>query len=700
MNYALNELLDIPTVQALLNSLDEINKLPSAILDTEGIILTATSWQDICTKFHRINHNTAKKCTESDTHIEVRVVESVSPVIYRCPMGMIDSATPIIVEGKHLGNVFIGQIFMEQPDEAYFIEQARQYGFNESNYLEAVRKAPQCSEEQLRKNLTFIGSLVQILAEQGLQSKRQQESALALKENEKKLKVIFDTSEAGIIVVSPLGIITFANRRMAEMFGMALKKLVGTHYIDHLHESEKNAGGQCMRQINNGEVKSIELIRHYIRKDGTDFWGNLTGTRFENVDGTMRDQIIVISDITERKQAEEEKRLLEEQLQQAQKMESLGVLAGGIAHDFNNILAIIMGNCSLARIKPGETEKHLSIIETAVERAAGLCRQMMAYAGKAPFDQSKVNLVVLVNQMVNILKSTIPQNVAINFDCSANIPLILGDENQLSQIVMNLIINASEAIGEAQGEISVSLTTTIISIDQPELDYLGKAIQPNCYACLEVTDNGNGMDDEAIKRIFEPFFTTKFVGRGLGMSAVLGIITAHKGALQLQSQTGQGSTFKVFLPIEPTASTGDMPLILTAPAATQLKSCTILLVEDDEQVRMAARAMLQKMGFTIIEASNGKEALEVYQRNANDINLVITDIGMPVMDGYELFQKLKSLNPILSIIVSSGFSDTVVTSRIPRNDIAGFMSKPYRFDKMQEVLKNVVDTLLLCKLPT
>jgi len=548
MDYSLKDLLDLPTVQSLLDSLDEINKFPSAILDTEGNILTSTAWQDICVKFHRVNHDTTKKCTESDTHIEVKIGESISPVIYRCPMGLIDAASPIIVEGKHIGNVFIGQLFLEQPDESYFVEQSHQYDFDEGTYLEAVRKVPICSEEQLRLNLTFIGNLVQTLAENGLQSRRQIESESALRESEKKLKVIFDSSEAGIIVVSPLGIITFANRRMADMFGVSLHDLVGTHYIDYLHESEKQAGIECMKLITCGEKSSIELVRHYIRKDGSDLWGNLTGTRFENVDGSMRDQIIVISDISERKRAEEEKRVLELQLQQALKLESLGVLAGGIAHDFNNIMTIILGGCYLIKKNVETAPEHVLTIEKAAERAAELCRQMLAYAGKSPTVHTQVNLSELVNDTVDLLKTTVTNKVAINFSSETNIPFINGDSIQLSQIVMNLVINAAEAIEDAQGDIRISVISTEIMAGQHEIDTLGVSILPGHYACLEVTDNGCGMDDATQHRIFEPFYTTKFTGRGLGMSAILGIIKGHNGALQIISQLGQGSTFKVYFP--------------------------------------------------------------------------------------------------------------------------------------------------------
>jgi signal transduction histidine kinase/ActR/RegA family two-component response regulator len=567
MNYSLKELLDIPKLQQLLDSLYEIHSMPSAIIDMEGNILIATAWQDICTKFHRQNPDTKKMCIESDGHIQARLEEKPPHVVFRCPLGLVDSSTPIIIEGKHLGNVFAGQCFIEPSDEAYFVEQARKYGFCENDYIEALRKVPFSTMDTLHKNLTFLENLVHMLVDNGLQLKRHAEAEEAQKEEQDKLS-------------------------------------------------------------------------------------------------------------------------LEQQSQQSQKMESLGVFVDGIAHDFNNILAIIIGYCSLAEMGYEASENHIPGIEIAAERAAELCRQI---AEKTKLAQSQVNMGTLVNEMVKMLKSTINLNAVIKLDLPPELPLIKGDASQLRQIVMNLIINASEAIGEEQGEIYVSLEKTQVIEGQSEKDHLGQDIPPGWYVCMEISDNGCGMDDDTKQRIFEPFYTTKFTGRGLGLSAVLGIITAHDGVLQLISQPGQGTTFKVYLPTQ----TGNFVRDESHPEVSSSEpwqgSGTILLVEDEAQIILIANNMLTMLGFTVIEASNGKEALELYQKNAADISLVVTDMGMPVMDGFELFHELKKLNPELPIIISSGFVNTVVTSRIAREDIAGLVSKPYSFAQLREVLKSVVE---------
>jgi signal transduction histidine kinase/CheY-like chemotaxis protein len=397
-------------------------------------------------------------------------------------------------------------------------------------------------------------------------------------------------------------------------------------------------------------------------------------------------------DISERKQAEKERLQLEQQFQHAQKLESLGVLAGGIAHDFNNILQVIIGHCSLAKLKPrpGTVDTHIPEIEKAAGRAADLCRQMLAYAGKATSVSTQINMKSLVDEMVKMLKATFAKNVAIASELVTGLPTIKADASQLRQVVMNLIINAAEAIGEEQGKIGVVLTKCELLAGQLPVDHLGKSIPPGWYLRLEVSDTGCGMAGETKRRLFEPFYTTKFTGRGLGLSATLGIITAHAGALQLTSQPGHGTTFTVYLPIQnSTISDQEDPLQITPPPWQG--SGTILLAEDEIQVKLIAKILLEQLGFTVLEASNGTEALALYLTHGADIRVVMTDMGMPVMDGYALFRELKKVNPELPIIISSGFGDTAIAARIARKDIAGLVSKPYSLEVLRNVLQSVLE---------
>ena len=453
-------------------------------------------------------------------------------------------------------------------------------------------------------------------------------------------------------------------------------------------ESWERLSAALQNTRNTGIPYAIEL--ETLRLDGSSGWMWVRGMRVVDENGTTIGLRGMAQDITERKQAEKEKQTLEQQFQQSQKLESLGVLAGGIAHDFNNILAIIVGYCGMTKMDYKSVEKNIPEIEKAAERAAALCRQMLAYAGKATLTESQVNVRTLVDEMVFMLKTTIQHNVVIKPDLDTDIPFIMGDASQLRQVVMNLIINAAEAIGDAEGEIDVKLAKAEIKPEQLEKDHLGMIIPAGRYICFEVTDNGCGMDDDTRRKIFEPFYTTKFTGRGLGLSAVLGIIKAHNGAWQMESRLGHGTTFRVYLPVQPGISETEEAQPITALTEWQ-GSGTILLAEDEEQVKSIAIILLQELGFTVIDAANGKEALELYQQNAADITLVVTDMGMPVMNGYELFHKLKQLDPQLPIIISSGFGEGDISSKIPSEEIAGLINKPYRFEHLREVLRGIVE---------
>lgn len=508
---------------------------------------------------------------------------------------------------------------------------------------------------------------------------------------------IFNSLDANMAVVDRDGIIQSVNDSWREFArlnqgGDENRWGVGTGYFvaydprwgDVEHAEQAYAG---IRSVQNGELSHFEQEYPCIGPGKENSWFIM---KVLPLQGTAGSVLISHFDITESKQLTEEKMNLEQQILQTQKLESLGVLAGGVAHDFNNILTIITGHCSLAVMRPENALAHIPPIETAADRAAGLCRQMLTYAGKALYSMSRVNLAELIQDMIQMLNATISQNVRVSSELDFDVPDITADASQIRQIVMNLIINAAEAVGEAQGEVRVTLVRTAVRSVPPEKDHLGHDITPGWYARLEVSDNGCGMDKETRKRLFEPFYSTKFTGRGLGMSAVLGIVSAHKGALQLTTQPGNGTTFRVFLPV----ITGE-PLDGASPdnalPVLWQGSGTILLVEDEETILQVAQSMMEMLGLTVETARNGMEALDLFRDHPQRYRVVVTDIGMPVMDGYALFRELKKLKPELPIIISSGFGDSAVTSRINKTEIAGMINKPYRFEYLQKVMKQVLE---------
>jgi len=396
-------------------------------------------------------------------------------------------------------------------------------------------------------------------------------------------------------------------------------------------------------------------------------------------------------DISERQRAEEEKKALEQQFHHAQKLDSLGVLAGGIAHDFNNILTVILNHCFMARenlIREQEYKAVFHKIETAGNRAADLCRQMLTYAGKSPMEKMQVNLWLLVDEVVKMLQAAIKKNVTIELDLKRVVPEIKGDTGQIQQIIMNLIINAAEAIGDNNGTIRVALTRILVKVDQTETDVFGTVIQPGGYICLDVSDNGCGMDEETQKRIFEPFFTTKFTGRGLGMSAIHGIVKSHDGALQLTSTPGVGTTFKVFFPVPAASDYARTDPITTALA--EEASGTILLVEDDGTLRVMGEALLEAIGFNTLTAQNGLEALEIYRERGCEIDLILLDLVMPKLGGIETYQELRKISPTVPIIICSGYGVDSVAYFINNDLHTGFVHKPYKPEVLRDVMMRMM----------
>ena len=504
---------------------------------------------------------------------------------------------------------------------------------------------------------------------------------LELESSRARYFALYDLAPVGYLTLDARGRIQEINLAATAMLGADRSKLINRPMVQFILPDDQDVYYLYHKRTGEkGHLQGCEL--RLVRADGSSFWSRLQAS-MERDDGCW----ITLHDISDSKKAEEEKLEALLRLQQARKMESLGILVGGIAHDFNNILAIIIGHCSLARLRPGTTEKHLPAIERAAGRAAELCRLMLTYAGKSKPDMTPVNMGALLNEMVTMLKSSIRQNIAITTELPDGDLYIRGDASQVRQVVMNLIINASEAIGEAQGEIRIGLAHALIRSGQVLRDHLGNDIPVGSYARLEVADSGCGMDDETRQHIFDPFFTTKSSGSGLGLSATLGIIMAHGGALQCCSQPGSGTTFKVYLPVcaIDTADMRSQPV----PEEPWQGSGTVLLVENEELIRHAARDMLIELGFSVVEAANGSEAVRLYLEKPGDIALVVTDIGMPVMDGYATCRKLKDLDPGLPIIITSGFGDAVVTERIEGLDIAGLLSKPYSFDQLRTILQRV-----------
>jgi PAS domain S-box-containing protein len=533
-----------------------------------------------------------------------------------------------------------------------------------------IAASGRCLFDEQRRPRRFIGSLADVTARRAAEAER-----LA---SEQRYRQMIEALSEGVGVIDAVGFITFANLAYAKIFGFASPEaLVGVHIETLIFPEDQAAEREkWLRHVAAGGG-TVRGERRFRERDGREVWVSLASTPLWE-DGVCRGTLGVLSDVTQA-------RKLEAKLQQAQKLESLGVLAGGIAHDFNNLLVGVMGNAGLARSgvpKHSPALAAIDDIEAAAVRASELTRQLLAYAGKGRFVISRIDLRRLVEEMANLLATAIGKNVSLRFHCDEPLPPVEGDATQLRQVVMNLITNASDAIGEKGGV--VTLRSSTIEVDRAYLlDFLpGEELAPGRYVALEVSDTGAGMTAETRARIFDPFFTTKFVGRGLGLAAVLGIMRAHRGAIKVYSEPGRGSTFKVVLP----AAAGEadlVPAALPTPTLTT-PGTTVLVVDDEVGVRKMIRRLLEAAGYVVLLAEDGLGALEAYEQNGSRIQLVVLDVTMPRMGGEETFRRLRQLDPEVRVLLTSGYSEQEATSQFAGKGLAGFIEKPFRANVLLE----------------
>jgi PAS domain S-box-containing protein len=380
----------------------------------------------------------------------------------------------------------------------------------------------------------------------------------------------------------------------------------------------------------------------------------------------------------------------QEALRQAQKLESLGVLAGGIAHDFNNLLTAILGNLNLAQMKlaagaPADT--YLQNMESTILRAADLTRQMLAYSGKGRFVVKPLDLSRMVEEITHLLSVSISKKVTLRYELASGLPAVEADGAQIQQVIMNLVTNASEAIGDREGIITITTGTRDLDQSGVERLFVGQTLQPGRFVTLQVSDTGCGMKPEVLARIFDPFFTTKTSGRGLGLSAMLGILRGHGGGIKIYSELGKGSVFQVYL------RASEAPAQVLEVASSEQDQGfhgVVLLVDDEPDLRTSIAAMLAHLGFQVETAGDGQEALERFVPGR--FALVLMDLTMPKLDGREAFRRMKELDPAVKVILSSGYNEQDAIQQLLGHDLAGFIQKPYQVKALIEVLRKTLES--------
>lgn len=526
------------------------------------------------------------------------------------------------------------------------------------------------------------------------------------------------------------GRIVQVNEAGCRLLGLPRHEILGRVVWDFVVPEELEESRDSLIGKLAGQQPLEPLERNWIRPDGTrlvleihsnylrDDVGNIVGIRSfllditrrkraeealrkvqEGLENRIKERTLALElaneflrrEMDERRQREEEHRKLQAQVQHAQRLESLGILAGGIAHDFNNLLASIMGYASLATMDlatDSRARKSIEQVLIAAKSAADLTQQMLAYSGRGAFVLDLLNVTQLIEGVVRLLESTISKKATLRLNLAPELPPIQGDASQIRQVVMNLITNAAESLGEQSGIVHV--TTGVQWAEAGELPATepGRLLPEGRYIFIEVSDTGCGMDQETLSKIFDPFFTTKFTGRGLGLAAVLGIIRSHQGSVQVQSQPTAGTRFRVLFPAAEGLS---LPAAVEqAPEVDAWRSEGVVLVVDDQPaVRNLARMILERAGLTVLMAADGKEAVSVFTEHAAQIHAVLLDLNMPGMDGGEVFQHITQLVPEVRVVLCSGYNEQDVNTKLRGRKPDGFLRKPYHPSELVDRLRGI-----------
>lgn len=486
-----------------------------------------------------------------------------------------------------------------------------------------------------------------------------------------RFQLLIEQNIDGMVIVGSDRSIRFVNPAAEAIFGKTWVDLVGSEFGFPFLIGDTTEIDLC---ISAGKIKQVEM-------------------RVVEIDWDEESAFLAsLRDITFRKIAEEERKRIEVQMQQVQKLESLGVLAGGVAHDFNNLLMTIVAHAGLAAKKlpidsPGR--EHLLKIEQASLRGGELANQMLTYAGRGKPLIQAVHVSKLVEEMGHLLDVSISKKISLLYDLSPRLPMVNVDPAQMRQVVMNLIINASEAINDQIGTITLRTGKMLVTKDYLRECHVRGEFESDTCIFLEVVDTGVGIDPEDLEKIFDPFFTTKFAGRGLGLAALLGIVRAHSGAINVSSELGHGTAFRIILPRAP-----EIEHVQQGPSDIQEHpSCkgAILVVDDEDDVRLAAQLILEDAGYHVFSARDGKAGLELFRQYHHDLRAVLLDLTMPQMNGEELFFEIQQIRTDIPVILSSGYSEEEALKHFIGKPFNAFIQKPYQIEGLVEKIKHVIE---------
>jgi PAS domain S-box-containing protein len=502
----------------------------------------------------------------------------------------------------------------------------------------------------------------------------------ALRESEERFRKVFEEGPLGVALVAKDYRFLKVNSAFCQMVGYSEAELVQMSFADITHPDDLRVDVELAERLFKRKIPIFRLQKRYVKKDGEIIWANLTASYIPGDDGEPLHGLAMIENITEVKRTQEEALA-------RQKLESVGTLAGGIAHDFNNLLGGVhaQAELALAELDVGSScKEQLKTIREVAIRGSEIVRQLMIYAGKESEVVGRVDLSKIVEQMLALLKVSVSKHAVVIADLGQELPTVSANPAQLRQIVMNLITNASDAIGDRDGVIRVITRHATLREGVPA----SGSLSGGDYLVLEVSDTGCGMSAETQERVFDPFFTTKSAGRGLGLAVVSGIVRSLGGTIRITSKAGKGSTFRVLLPCAETVDTASIDYGSgIEDSAGPFRDAVVLVVEDEDPLRSAVVKMLRKRGFGVLEAANGSAAIDFLRAKTERIDLILLDLTIPGASSAQVVAEAAQTRPDIKVILTSAYSQEMVTAPLSAPQICGFIRKPFQLEELVKALQ-------------
>ncbi len=589
-------------------------------------------------------------------------------------------------EGGEVLNKPLTDFLTPQSQDAFnkSFDELRTSGCSGDQVLELVHKDGNVVPVRIEGRAVHDGEGLFLRSHCIVQDVRAEVEALkAQDESEGRYRRLVELAREGIWEIDAEAFTIFVNPAMAAMLEYTEEEMIGKHLFEFMDDRGREISERNLKRRADGIDEQHDF--EFMTKNGRRVTTTMETSPLFDENGEYTGSLAGVMDVTERRRFERE-------MMHTQKLESLGVLAGGIAHDFNNLLQAVVGNAELALTDLAENppaRESLLEIQRAARRATDLCRQMLAYAGRTHFQVENVNLAHLVSEMGEILQVGLSKKAHFEVDLAPDLPLIEADPSQLSQVVLNLITNASEALAGQKGSVRVTGRLVQLSAAEIKTQFSAGSLNPGSYILLTVEDTGCGMDLETQRKIFDPFFTTKFAGRGLGLASVLGIIKGHGGTIAVESVLGEGTSVVVALPHHELVASE--PESDSASPGQKLKSMTVLIAEDEISVARIVKRFMDYLGQEVLPAANGKEAVEIFQDRGAEIDVVMLDLSMPIMDGKEAMKEIRALNAEVPIIICSGFPAEDITKGFGSDQPTFFLQKPFVADQLRKVLRECSD---------